>query len=165
MAAARGLSGLRRDRLPPWPERATSRWAVRAASVGEVAGGPRFVRAPWSWHGRKGPERAARLGASGGGMRFVQPCRKCRIAGTHRGVGREHDGRLWGPRFVRASSVAGRPVWGWVSCCCRCHASVVIGGKQGNGSITRLIRHRPRPPGIRGHRRLSGFHTGRSGQR
>ncbi len=45
LAAARGVSGRRGSRLPPQPERVTSRWVFRRASVGEVAGGPRFVRA------------------------------------------------------------------------------------------------------------------------
>ncbi len=47
MAAARGVSGRRRGRLLPWSEQATSRRAVCGASVGEVAGRPKFVRAPW----------------------------------------------------------------------------------------------------------------------
>jgi len=172
MAAARGLSERRGGRLPPWPEVRRGCREPDERPSATIAGGPRFVRASWSRHwrrGRNGQQGWGRLWASDGeaGERsgFVRRCRKCRIAGTHRGAGREHDGRLWDPRFVRASSVAGRPVWGWLPCCCRCHASVVIGRKQGNGSLTRLIRHRPRPPGIRGHRRLSGFRRGRSGRR
>jgi len=137
MAAARGVCGGQGGSLWPWPGRASRPSGGLWASGGETG------------------ERSG----------FVRRCPKSCIAGSHCGAGREHDGRLWGPRFVRASSVAGRPVWGWVPCCCRHHASVVIGRKQGNGSITRLIRHRPRPPGIPGHRRLSGFRKGRSGRR
>jgi hypothetical protein len=69
MAAARGVSGCRRGRLPPWLDRATSRWAVRGASVGEVAGGPRCVRASWSWHWRRGQSKQRGCGASGGWWR------------------------------------------------------------------------------------------------
>jgi len=80
MAAARGVSGRRGGRLLPWSEQATSRRAIRGASGGEVAGGPKFVRAPWSCHCRKWLERAARLwvvigssgGAAGGSPRFVR---------------------------------------------------------------------------------------------
>ena len=53
MAVARSVSGRLGGRLPPWPERATSRWAVRGPSVGEVAGGPRCVGVSWSCHCRK----------------------------------------------------------------------------------------------------------------
>ncbi len=66
LAAARVVSERRGSRLSPRPERVTSRWVFRRASVGEVAGGPRFVRASWSWHCRKGPERAAMPGAVSG---------------------------------------------------------------------------------------------------
>ena|GEM_PF-6250395 len=139
------------------------RLLVKMAAARGVSGG-RGGRL-WRWPGRATSRPPGGLWPSGGEAAersgFVQRCPKsCRC-----GAGREHDGRLWNPRFVRASSVAGCPVWGWVSCCCRHHVAVVMGGKQGNGSITRLIRHRPRPPGIPGHRRLSGFRRGRSGQR
>ncbi len=132
IAAARGVSGCRRGRLPPWPERATSRWAVRGASVGEVAGGPRCVRASWSWHWRRAGASSEVVGrlVAGGGTRFVQRCPKSSIAGSRRGVRREPDGRLWNSRTVGASSVAGSPVWGWRLCRCIRHrlslAAVII---------------------------------------
>ncbi len=83
MAAARGVSGGRGGRLWPWSGRASRPSGGLWASGGEAG------------------ERSG----------FVRRCPKSCIAGSRCGAGREHDGRLWDPRFVRASSVAGRPVW------------------------------------------------------
>ncbi|MET4732399.1 hypothetical protein ABIE64_001099 [Thalassospira sp. MBR-102] len=97
-----------------------SAWQVAAVA----RPGNKPVGGPWgvSWRGcwrpevcpgfmvvalAKGPEQAARLW---GVWWLVEARDLSGVARSRRGAGRGPDGRLWDPRFVRACSVAGRPV-------------------------------------------------------